>query len=443
VIERDEVFRLRTHRTPGTLARVLAAIGEHGAHIGEIETIAITREYNIRDVTVIAPGDESVEAIRSSIAALDGVDLVSQSVDKVFAVHEGGKIAIRPTVEVRNLLDMREVYTPGVARVTEAIARDPSLADTLTWRGRTVAVVSDGSRVLGLGNVGPSAALPVMEGKALFYSLLVDLNAVPIVLDTQDSDEIVETVVRIAPGFGGIHLEDIASPGVYEVEQRLIDRLTIPVLHDDQHGTAVVVLAAVLSASRLLNRDPASLRFGQVGLGAAGSSIAHLARSSGFADVTAYDPDPAAVARLEAISAGETSPLHAGSDPNGLDALMSGSDVVVLTTGRAGLIDRSSVRPGQVLAAITNPVPEITIEEALAGGAAIATDGSIVNNVLAYPGLFKGALDGGATAITTAMKRAAAETLSEMAEGDALLPDPLDRRVHAAVAARVAGAVGR
>jgi len=438
MLERDEVFRIRTHRTPGTLARVLAAIGEHGAHIGEIETLAITREFNIRDVTVIAPNDEAVEAIRASIAALDGVDLVAQSIDRVFAVHEGGKIAVRPTVEVRNLLDMREVYTPGVARVTRAIQQDESLADRYTWRGRTVAVVSDGSRVLGLGNVGPAAALPVMEGKALFYSLLVDLNAVPIVLDTHDPAEIVETVVRIAPGFGGIHLEDIASPGVYEVERALIDRLDVPVLHDDQHGTAVVVLAAILSAARHLGRDPRSLSFGQIGLGAAGSAIAHLARSFGFASVSVYDPKPAAVARLALISDGEPSPLNATSEPDGLAAVMAEADVVVLSTGRAGLLDRASVKAGQVVAAITNPTPEIEIDEALAGGAAIAADGSIVNNVLAYPGLFRGALDAGAATITMAMKRAAAEALSSMATGEALLPDALDRRVHAAVAERVA-----
>ena len=421
---------------------MLAAIGEHGAHIGEIETIAITRAFNIRDVTVLAPNDDAVEAIRASIAALDGVDLVAQSIDKVFAVHEGGKIAVRSTVEVRNLLDLREVYTPGVARVARAIERDPALADRYTWRGRTIAIVSDGSRVLGLGDVGPLAALPVMEGKALFYSQLVDLNAVPLVLDVHDPAEIAETVARIAPGFGGIHLEDIASPGVYEVERLLMERLDVPVLHDDQHGTAVVVMAAVLSAARLLDREPATLCFGQVGLGAAGSAIAHLARSFGFTRVVAYDPDPRAIERLEEISSREPTPLQATSDPSGLETVMDAADVVVLTTGRAGLLRSESVRAGQVIMAITNPIPEITIEEALEAGAAIATDGSIVNNVLAYPGLFKGALAAGARTITVAMKRAAAEALSAMATDDALLPDALDRRVHALVAERVAAAAG-
>ena len=442
MLERDEVFRIRTHRTPGTLARVLAAIGEHGAHIGEIETIAITQEFNIRDVTVIAPGDQAVEAIRAAIAALDGVQLVAQSIDRVFAIHEGGKIAVRPTVDVHNLLDMREVYTPGVARVSRAIERDPSLADRYTWKGRTIAVVSDGSRVLGLGDVGPLAALPVMEGKALFYSLLVDLNGVPIVLDVHEPAEIAETVARFAPGFGGIHLEDIATPGVYEVERILIERLDVPVLHDDQHGTAVVVLAAMLSAARQLGRTPQSLTFGQVGLGAAGSAIAHLARAFGFSRVVAYDPDATAVARLEAISAREPGALEATSRAGGLDRVMAEADVVVFSTGRAGLVSRGSIRPGQVIAAITNPTPEIDVDEALAGGAVIAADGSIVNNVLAYPGLFRGTLDAGARRITIAMKRAAAEALSALAPDHDLLPDALDRRVHAAVAERVAAAAG-
>lgn len=437
MIERDEVFRIRTRRTPGTLAKVLAAIGEQGAHIGEIETLSITRDHNVRDVTVIAPSDEAVDRIRVAIGAIEGVDLVEHSIDRVFAVHEDGKIAVVPTVDVETLLDMRQVYTPGVARVAQAIQADPSLADRYTWRQKTVAVISDGSRVLGLGDIGPLAALPVMEGKALFYSRLVDLNAVPIVLGTNDPDEIIETVVRISPGFGGIHLEDIASPGVYHIEQQLIERLDMPVLHDDQHGTAVVVLAAVLSAVRLLDRPIESMTFGQIGLGAAGSAIAVLAASLPFALVSAYDPSPDAVTRFDQTCAECRAPTRATADPAGFDAVVAESDVLVLTSGRPGLLDQGKVRKGQVVVALTNPVPEITIDEALAGGAEIATDGSIVNNVLAYPGLFRGALDAGASRITTAMKRAAAEALSSLATGGALLPDALDRAVHAEVARRV------
>ena len=430
------MFRIRTLRQPGTLATVLTAIAEHGANCGEIETIAIAREFNIRDITVVAPGDEAVEAIRQSIAALPGVELVDQPIDKVFALHEGGKIAITPTVEVRNLQDQREVYTPGVARVSSAIANDPALGDRYTWRGNTVAIVTDGSRVLGLGDIGPAAALPVMEGKALFYSKLVGLNAVPIVLGTSDPDEIIETVLRIAPGFGGIHLEDIATPGVYRVEDELIDRLDIPVMHDDQHGTAVVVMAAVLSAARLLDRPLHSLTFGQVGLGAAGSAIARLASSFPFTRVLAFDPGQEAADRLERLTAGSATPVEVTS--SGAERVIESADVLVLTTGRPGLLSPEQVRPGSVVAAISNPLPEITVEAALEAGAALAADGSIINNVLAYPGLFRGALTAGAPRITTEMKRAAAVAISAAAETDLLLPDALSPEVHLRVIEAVA-----
>lgn len=434
MIERDEIFRIRTRRTPGTLAKVLTAIGAHGAHIGEIETLSIDREFNVRDVTVIAPGDQAIDAIRAAIETIDGVELVEQSTDKVFSLHEGGKIAVTSTVDVRTLQDVREVYTPGVARVSQAIADDPSLADTYTWRGRTVAIVTDGSRVLGLGDIGPAAALPVMEGKALFYSTLVGLNAVPIVLGTSDPASIIETVIHLAPGFGGIHLEDIASPGVYEIEQTLIDRLDIPVMHDDQHGTAVVVLAAVRSALRLLERDLGDVTYGQVGLGAAGSAIATLATEFPFERILAFDPSQRAAERID------TTRIEVSNAADGLEWVMKNADVVSLTTGRPGLLDPSLVDDGQVIVALSNPSPEITVEDARAGGAAIAADGSVVNNVLAYPGLFKGALMAGAPAITSEMRRAAAETLSDLATEGHLLPDPLDRSVHETVATRVAAA---
>ncbi len=441
MIERDEVFRIRTARQPGTLARVLAVIGEHGAHVGEIETLYMAPDHNVRDVTVIAPGDEAVEHIHTALRDLDGVEVIADHIDKVFARHEGGKLEVRPRIDVRTLQDMREVYTPGVARVSQAIADDPARADRWTWRGRTVAVVSNGTRVLGLGDIGPAASLPVMEGKALFYAMFVDLNAVPIVLDAKDPDEVIETVVRLAPGFGGIHLEDIATPGAYRVEEELDRRLDIPVMHDDQHGTATVLMAAVLSAARTVGRPLEDLVFGQVGLGAAGSAIASLASTLPFREVLAYDPSPAAAARLERIAA-ETAPTTAGHDPAHLDTVLDRADVLVLTTGRAGLLSPDRVRPGQIVFALTNPVPEISVEAARASGAALAADGSIVNNVLAYPGLFRGALDAGAPAITPGMKRAAAQTLAGLAPAGALVPDPLDRTVHAAVVAEVAAAAG-
>ncbi len=440
MIERDEVFRIRTERKPGTLARVLTVIGEQGAHMGDIETIANHPDHNIRDVTVIAPNEESVAAIHDAIASIPGVEIV-QRLDKVFHKHEGGKIATVATVDVRTLQDVRDIYTPGVARVSSAIADDVGLADRYTWRSRTVAIVSNGTRVLGLGNIGPVAALPVMEGKAMFYPLFVGLNAVPIMLDTEDPDEIIETVVRIAPGFGAIHLEDIASPGVYRIETELDARLSIPVMHDDQHGTATVVLAAALAAARQLDRALDELVFGQVGLGAAGSAIAALASAFPFRSVVAFDPGAQATAHLmERVDPARRADVQAGTTDADFRRVVSEADILVLATGRPGLLESDQVRAGSVVFAISNPVPEITIEDAVAGGAAVAADGAVVNNVLAYPGLFRGALDAGVSSITPAMRRAAAGALADLAPADGLLPDPLDKEVHVAVAAAVEAA---
>jgi malate dehydrogenase (oxaloacetate-decarboxylating) len=269
--------------------------------------------------------------------------------------------------------------------------------------------------------------------------MFADLNAVPIVLATQDPDEIVTTVRTISPGFGGIHLEDIASPGVFDIEARLDAALDIPVMHDDQHGTAVVVLAAVLRAAELAGHDPADLTFAQVGLGAAGSAIALLATAFPFAQVHAYDPVPEAGARLPAL-AGETPLSVVAGGPEEMRRVMDAGDVLAMTTGQAQLMDPAWVRPGQIILALSNPVPEIDRRVALDAGAAVATDGSIVNNVLAYPGLFKGAMDSAATSITLRMKGAAARTLASLAPDGALLPDPLDRSVHDAVASAVAEA---
>ncbi len=439
-IERDEVFRIKTARKPGTLAKALAVIGDLGAQIGEIVTLSIGAEFNIREVTVIAPDDATVEKVHQALTELVGIEVLPGQVDKVFAQHEGGKIGVHSRATVRTLQDMREVYTPGVARVVQAIADDESAADNLTWRGNTVAIVTNGSRVLGMGDVGPVAALPVMEGKALFYAELVDLNAVPIVLDAPDPGDVIETVVRLSPGFGGIHLEDIASPGVYEIEAELDRRLDIPVMHDDQHGTAVVVMAAVLSAARQLGKETADLSFGQLGLGAAGSAIAGLASGFGFEIIRGFDPSPDGVERLLQI-AEQGVPVLANSDDSFADEIIDRSDVLVMTTGLPGLLPPDRCRVGQIIMALSNPVPEIATSEARGGGAAIAADGSIVNNVLAYPGLFRGALDAGAGSITMAMKRAAAFAIADAAPADQLLPDPLDRDVHRGVAEAVAEAV--
>lgn len=438
-IERDQVFKIKTLRIPGLLARALAAAGKHGANIGEITTIHIGPDYNIREVAIIAPSADAIDRISESMDAIDGVTVFPGQIDKVWQQHHGGKIRIVPNAVARTLQDIREVYTPGVARVVAAIAEDESVANTLTWRGNTIAIVTNGTRVLGLGDVGAAASLPVMEGKSMFYAQLVGVNAVPIVLDTRDSDEVIETVVRIAQGFGGIHLEDISTPEVYYIERALEEQLSIPVFHDDQHGTAVVVAAAIISAARLTGGTLSELRFGQVGLGAAGSAIAGLASGFGFKSLSAYDPSEGGVARLREVAAPGVD-LDVGTDQPHFDAVVGTSDVLILATGQANLLGPEQVREGQIIMALTNPVAEIAPKDAMAGGASIAADGSIVNNVLSYPGLFKGALDARAPAVTAAMKRAAALAIADAAGPDELLPDPLDESVHEAVAAAVAEA---
>jgi malate dehydrogenase (oxaloacetate-decarboxylating) len=281
--------------------------------------------------------------------------------------------------------------------------------------------------VLGLGDIGPLASLPVMEGKALFYAQLVGVSATPILLDTRDVDEFVETVVRIAHGFGGIHLEDISAPACFEIERRLIEALPQPVMHDDVHGTAVVTMAAAIAACRQVDIRLDEAVVGQIGLGAAGYGIATLIHDAGVRRVLATDPSERARAQAAAR----------GIETASLPEVMEQADVVVATSGVPGLIGPELVRDGQVILALTNPVPEIEPDAALAAGAAFAADGTSVNNVLGYPGIFRGALLAGASAINLEMKRAAAWTLAGLTVESELVPDVLDRSVHETVAAAV------
>jgi malate dehydrogenase (oxaloacetate-decarboxylating) len=322
---------------------------------------------------------------------------------------------------------MRDVYTPGVARVCRAIVDKPYLASRYTMISSTVAICTNGTRVLGLGNIGPVAAMPVMEGKAVFYRQFANLSAMPILIDTEDVDEFVETVIRIAPSFGAIHLEDIAAPACFEIEKRLIMSLLQPVMHDDVHGTAVVGVAAVMVACKQAGIELQAATVGQLGLGAAGSGISSLMIEAGAKRVLGFDP----------LEASHQRARESGVQVADMETVMREADVVVATTGKAGLIGPEMVRAGQVILALTNPEPEISPEAARAAGAAFAADGRSVNNVLGYPGIFRGALAAGARMITLEMKLAAARAIAEMTVGDELVPDPLDQKVHDAVAVAV------
>ncbi len=421
----DCTYRLQVPHRVGSLHRVAGAIAETGGVIGDIKTIVVARHEAIREITVEVRDLEHARSLSDSLGSLDGVQVLWYH-DRAFIAHAGGKLQVTPLKTVKSNQDMRDVYTPGVARVCTAIEEHPELARRFTSIGRTVAICTNGTRVLGLGDIGPVASMPVMEGKAIFYAQLAGISAVPVLIDTKDVDEFVETVVRIAPTFGGIHLEDISAPECFEIERRLIDALEQPVMHDDVHGTAVVTLAAAIVACREAGKRLDEAVVGQVGLGAAGFGIASLIQQSGARRVVATDPGEAA--RERAAGCG-IEPLES------LEEVMAVADVVVATTGVPGLISPSLVRPGQVILALSNPDPEISIEAALEAGAAFAADGTVVNNVLGYPGMFRGALLAGASAMTTEMKRAAAWAIAGLtAEADQLVPDVLDPQVHCAVA---------
>jgi len=422
----DYTYRVRQPHRTGQLAAVAGTIAEGGGLIGDVTTINVGRDSSIREITLAVEDHDQAERIVDLLNALEGVEVL-WSRDRALLRHEGGKLVIGSTRPIRTVQDMRDVYTPGVARACVAISEDPSLAGELTMIGRSVAICTNGTRVLGLGDIGPVPSMPVMEGKAVFYHQLANVSAMPILIDTKDVDEFVETVVRIAPTFGGIHLEDISAPECFEIERRLIEILPKPVMHDDVHGTAVVTLAAAIVACRHAGLTLQEEVVGQIGLGAAGYGIAALMADAGAKRVIASDPNPLSHERAS----------RKGIEISDLETVMAEADVVVATTGRAGLIDPSLVREGQVILALTNPYPEIEPEAALAAGAAFAADGTSVNNVLGYPGIFRGALLSGAEDITLGMKLAAAEAIADLTHESELVPDALDPNVHERVATAV------
>ena len=422
----DYTYRIQIPHRAGQLATVAGTIAEGGGLIGDVTTINVGRESSMREITLEIEDRDQAERIIGMLNELDGVRVVWAR-DRALLKHEGGKLVIESAHPVRTVQDMRDVYTPGVARACQAIVENPSLASELTMIGRSVAICTNGTRVLGLGDIGPVASMPVMEGKAVFYHQLAGVSAMPILVDTKDVDEFVETVVRIAPTFGGIHLEDISAPECFEIEARLIEALPQPVMHDDVHGTAVVTLGAALVACRHAGLELEEEVVGQIGLGAAGFGIAALMVDAGARRVLASDPNPLSHERARAK----------GIEITDMQTVMGEADVVVATTGVPGLIEPAMVREGQVILAITNPYPEIEPEDALAAGAAFAADGKSVNNVLGYPGIFRGALLCGAKQINPEMKIAAAEILASLTTGDELVPDALDPNVHLQVAGAV------
>jgi malate dehydrogenase (oxaloacetate-decarboxylating) len=369
--------------------------------------------------------------------------------DPAFAVHEGGKLAVASTRPISSIEDLSLTYTPGVARVSSAIAAEPELARRFTWASRVVAVVSDGTAVLGLGDIGPAAALPVMEGKACLFSEFAGLSSVPIVLSTTDVDEIVDTVMAIAPSFGGINLEDISAPRCFEIEDRLRERLDIPVMHDDQHGTAIVVLAALRNAAKVVGREIGDLRVVVSGAGAAGVACTKILLEAGVGDISVADSRGILHAGREV--SGSKQWLVENTNPAGFAGTMmsalEGADVYLGVSG--GSVPESaiaSMAPNAIVFSLANPTPEVDPEMAARYAAVVATGRSDlpnqINNVLAFPGVFRGAIDAGATKITEEMKLAAAAAIADVVgddlRADYIVPSPLDRRVATAVAEAVA-----
>jgi malate dehydrogenase (oxaloacetate-decarboxylating) len=449
-------LRIVLPQRPGSFARVAAAIGAAGGTLGAIDLVRVEDHETVRDVTVACEDAAHGEAVVAAVRALDEVSVESVS-DRTFLMHLGGKIEITAKVSVKTRDDLSMAYTPGVARVSEAIAVDAEKAWTLTMKGNTVAVVSDGSAVLGLGDIGPRAAMPVMEGKALLFKELAGVDAFPLCLATQDVDAIVEFVKAVEPGFGGINLEDISAPRCFEIERRLSAELDVPVFHDDQHGTAIVVLASLLNALRVIGKRAEDIRVVVVGAGAAGVACAEIIRAHGVRELIVCDVDGALYPGRPGLDPMRDA-LARHTNPGGrrgtADELLAGADVMVGVSG-PGAVSASAIRTmalGAVVFAMANPVPEVRPEDVGDSVAIMATGRSDypnqINNVLAFPGVFKGALEVRASAINEEMKLAAALAIADVIAADELhaeyiVPSVFNPRVAEAVAAAVADAAVR
>ena len=369
--------------------------------------------------------------------------------EEIFAAHGGGKLGTALTAPLANARDLAVAYTPGVAEVSRAIAAEPGLAARYTWTNRLVAVVSDGTAVLGLGDIGPRAALPVMEGKSALFKAFADLDSIPLVLDTTDVDEIVETLVRLRPSFGAVNLEDVSAPRCFELERRLVEALDCPVMHDDQHGTAIVLLAALRGACAVQGRELDGLRVVISGAGAAGVACARILLAAGVRDVVVLDSRGV----LDSGRGGEKAAVAALTNPRGvaggLAEALDGADVFVgLSSAKVPEELLARMAREAIVFALSNPDPEVHPDVARRHAAIVATGRSDfpnqINNVLAFPGVFRGALDAGARRITEEMKLAAAEAIFSVAReelsADAIVPSPFDPRVALAVSSAVAAA---
>lgn len=444
-------LRVKIHNKPGKLGEITTAIGRAGGDIEGIDIVSVGKDFLLRDITVNASSEKHDTEIIDSLRDIDGIEIVNVS-DRTFLMHLGGKIETVSKMPLKTRSDLSMAYTPGVARVCEAIHKDPEKAFNLTIKKNTVAVVSDGTAVLGLGDIGPAAAMPVMEGKAQLFKEFGGVDAFPICLDTKDPHEIVQTIKRIAPAFGGINLEDISAPRCFEIEERLKEELDIPVFHDDQHGTAVVVLAALINSLRIVGKAMPDVKVVVNGVGAAGVACSKIVMAAGVKNIVGCD-------QTGALYEGRTENMNwvkdwyaRNTNPNkekgNVHDVITGADVF-FGLSAPGVIDQTDLKnmaDQPIVFAMANPVPEIMPEDAEGLVAVMATGRSDypnqINNVLCFPGIFRGALNCRASRINEAMKLAAANAIAGIIGPDELHPDYIipsvfDRRVGEAVAAQV------
>ena len=448
--------RVEIPHRPGMLGRVAGAIGHVGGVIGAVAMVEVSDRVIVRDFTVDTTDAEHWTRIVEAVDAIDDTRVIAIT-DRTFALHHGGKIEVTNKQQLRTRDELSMAYTPGVARVCEAIRRDHDQAFTYTIKHNTVAVVTDGTAVLGLGDIGPHASMPVMEGKAMLFKEFADVDAFPIALDTKDVDEIVTAVRLMAPGFGGINLEDIAAPRCFEIEERLQAELDIPIFHDDQHGTAIVVMAALFNALKITGKRAEDLRVLIVGLGAAGIAVTKMLQAAGVSDIVGCDSRGALHVQRADYVEGAVTPIkrwfaeatNADCRSGGPADVIDGADLFIGLSG-------ARVMPAEALArmrddamvfAMANPNPEVMPAEAAPYARIVATGRSDfpnqINNVLAFPGIFRGALDVRATTITEEMKLAAAHAIADTIDEaelteDYIIPSVFNRDVAPAVAAAVA-----
>ena len=427
-------------------SELVARVHQAGARIGDLVVLDILDDATLYEMTVYTRGDEHISAVREALAGAEGAE-ITNVVDVAMESHRGGACEMRARVPIATNTDLRIVYTPGVARVCKAIEAEPEKAREYTNIANKVAIVTNGTAILGLGDIGPLAGLPVMEGKAAIFWAFAGISAEPVLIDTHDPDEFISICEKIACGFGAIQIEDVAAPECFRITRELDRKLNIPVFHDDQHGTATIVLAGLYSALKKTGRDMRDIRCAISGAGAAGTAITDLLTRAGVPDVVLCDSRGIVCRGRDDLNEEKVALAERTNKDNisgTLAEAMAGRELFI-GVSRPDLVTKEMVRsmaPGPIVFPLANPVSEITVADAIEAGAAVAADGRMMNNALAYPGIFRGALDAGAEAITLEMLMAAAHVLADAVPEGELMPEMMDSATHKAVARAVMNAAG-